>query len=141
MLKFAANLSLLFIEVDLIERFQAARLHGFNAVEIQFPYTLSAEAIKTALEHQQLKLILFNVAAGDLLQGGEGLACVPEKQAQFRQAVAQAEAYARLLKPAAINVLPGRCLDAGRQQDYLTTFIWKASMVGAVAGLSSTTGT
>ena len=122
MLEFAANLSLLFTEVDLIARFQAARQHGFNAVEIQFPYTLSAETIKAALEQQQLQLVLFNVAAGDLLQGGEGLACVPEKQAQFRQAVAQAVDYALLLKPHAINVLPGRCLDAGRQRDYLATF-------------------
>ncbi len=122
MLEFAANLSLLFTEVDLIERFQAARQHGFNAVEIQFPYTLSPEIIKAALEQQQLKLVLFNVAAGDLLQGGEGLACVPEKQAQFRQAVAQTVAYAQRLKPHAINVLPGCCLHVGRQQDYLATF-------------------
>jgi hydroxypyruvate isomerase len=31
---------------------------------------------------------LFNVDADDLLQGGEGLACVPEKKDQFKQAVA-----------------------------------------------------
>jgi len=122
MLNFCANLSLLFTEVELIERFKAARQHGFNAVEIQFPYTLSADTLKAALEQQRLKLVLFNVAADDLLQGGEGLACVPEKQAQFRQAVAQAVDYAGLLKPDAINVLPGRCLNESRKQDYLRTF-------------------
>jgi hydroxypyruvate isomerase len=122
MLKFAANLSLLFTEAELIDRFNAARQHGFNAVEIQFPYTLRAETLKTALDAQQLKLVLFNVAAGDLLQGGEGLACVPEKQEQFRGAVAQTVAYAKLLKPQAINVLPGCCLNKSRKQDYLTTF-------------------
>ena len=122
MLNFSANLSLLFTEVELIDRFKTARQHGFDAVEIQFPYALSAETLKTALEHQQLQLVLFNVAADDLLQGGEGLACVPEKQAQFRQAVAQSAEYARLLRPNAINVLPGCCLNQARQPDYLCTF-------------------
>jgi len=122
MLNFAANLSLLFTEVELIERFKSARQQGFDAVEIQFPYTLSTETLKVALEQHRLKLVLLNVAADDLLQGGEGLACVPEKQTQFRQAVAQAADYARLLKPDVINVLPGRCLNETRKQDYLRTF-------------------
>ena len=122
MLRFAANLSLLFTEVELIDRFKAAKQHGFNAVEIQFPYNLSAETLRNILEQQQLKLVLFNVDANDLLQGGEGLACVPEKREQFRQAVTQTLEYAQLLKPEVINILPGRCLDKYRQKEYLETF-------------------
>ena len=122
MLNFSANLSLLFTEVALIDRFKATKQSGFDAVEIQFPYTLSAKALKNALEQQQLKLVLFNVDADDLLQGGEGLACVPEKRDQFRRAVAQALEYARLLKPGAIKVLPGRCFNEQRKQEYLETF-------------------
>jgi hydroxypyruvate isomerase len=83
---------------------------------------VSAETLKNTLEKQQLKLVLFNVDADDLLQGGEGLACVPEKQDQFRQAVAQTIEYAKLLKPEIINVLPGRCFNENRKQDYLETF-------------------
>ena len=122
MLKFTANLSLLFTEVELIDRFKAARQQGFDAVEIQFPYSLSAETLHDTLDKQQLKLVLFNVDAADLLQGGEGLACVPEKRDQFRQAVAQTVEYAELLKPEAINVLPGRCLNESRLPEYLETF-------------------
>ena len=122
MLNFSANLSLLFTEVELINRFKAAKNAGFEAVEIQFPYSLSAETLKNTLEEQQLKLVLFNVDADDLLQGGEGLACVPEKQAQFRQAIAETLEYAKRLKPEAINVLPGRCFNEKRKQDYLKTF-------------------
>lgn len=122
MLNFTANLSLLFTEVELIDRFKTAKQAGFNAVEIQFPYDLSATAIKDKLDEYGLKLVLFNVAAADLLQGGEGLACVPEKQDQFKEAVAQAVNYAELLKPEAINVLPGRCLDSSRLVQYLETF-------------------
>jgi len=122
MLNFTANLSLLFTEVELINRFKAAKQRGFDAVEIQFPYSLSAETLKNVLEEQHLKLVLFNVDADDLLHGGEGLACVPEKRDQFRQAVDQTLDYAKLLKPEVINVLPGRCFNEKRKQDYLKTF-------------------
>ena len=122
MLKFTANLSLLFTEEDLINRFKVAKQQGFDAVEIQFPYSLSAKILKNTLEAQQLKLVLFNVDADDLLHGGEGLACVPEKRNQFHKAVTQALEYAKLLKPEAINVLPGRCFNAIQKQDYLKTF-------------------
>ena len=64
----------------------------------------------------------FNVDADDLLHGGEGLACVPEKRDQFRQAVAQTLEYAKLLKPEVINVLPGCCFNENRKQGYLKTF-------------------
>jgi len=122
MLKFSANISLLFTEVPVIERFQAASEQGFKAVEIQFLYSLPAEIIRNVLNEQDLKLILFNVDADDFLQGGEGLACVPEKRQQFREAVAQAVDYAQVLKPEAINVLPGRCLNETRTGEYLQTF-------------------
>jgi len=122
MLKFSANLSLLFTEVDLIDRFKAAKQAGFDAVEIQFPYSLPAEQIKQALIDNQLELILFNVDADDLLQGGEGLAAVPEKQVQFIDSLQQCKHYSEILQPKAINILPGRCINPARNQEYLATF-------------------
>ncbi|MGR8935460.1 MAG: hydroxypyruvate isomerase family protein [Gammaproteobacteria bacterium] len=122
MLRFTANLSLLFTEVALPERFRAARQSGFDAVEIQFPYTLSAAESAASLQENRLKLVLFNVDADDLLQGGEGLAAVPEKRLQFREALQQAVAYAAILRPEAVNILPGRCLDNNRYDAYRRTF-------------------
>ncbi|MEC4748404.1 TIM barrel protein [Methylomicrobium sp. Wu6] len=120
--RFSANLSMLFTEVDLIDRFEAARAAGFKAAEIQFPYDLDVETIRRKLVEQDLRLVLFNVPADDLLLGGEGLACVPEKQGMFREALALAVDYAKVLRPDAVNVLPGRCLDSARQTEYLSTF-------------------
>jgi hydroxypyruvate isomerase len=134
MLRFTANLSLLFTEVPLINRFAVAKASGFNAVEIQFPYELSAQIIKTELDAQQLQLVLFNVAADDLLQGGEGLAAVPEKQTQFETAVAQAVEYAQILKPEAINILPGCCFDNEHLAAYQDTF--KKNLHYALAAFS-----
>lgn len=122
MLKFTANLSLLFTELNFIDRFKVAKECGFDAVEIQFPYDLPARIIKEILAENQLKLVLFNIAADDLLQGGEGLAAVPEKQSHFLKALEQSLAYAEILQPEAINVLPGRCKNADKTQHYLSTF-------------------
>lgn len=123
MLQFCANLSLLFPELPLSERFAAAKRAGFNAVEIQFPYELAATEIRRLLDEQGLQLILFNVDADTLLQGGEGLAAVPELRARFREAVQQAMTYAVHLRPRAINVLPGRCLQPNRLTVYRQTLL------------------
>ncbi|HEM6834896.1 TPA: hydroxypyruvate isomerase, partial [Citrobacter koseri] len=44
--RFCANLSMLFTEVDFLERFDAAAKAGFAGVEYLFPYDVEAEAIK-----------------------------------------------------------------------------------------------
>ena len=106
--QFSANLSLLFTEYPLIERFAIAKQAGFDAVEIQFPYQLSIDAIQQQLTEQNLQLVLINVAAGDLMQGGNGLACVPHQEQAFRMAVMEALLYAEALGVGRVNVLAGR---------------------------------
>lgn len=121
MLKFAANLSLLFTELELKDRFHAARQHGFSAVEIQFPYSLPPETIQTILQETGLKLVQFNMPADDLMQGGEGLTCVPHKIELFNHALAEVIEYAQILQPEVINILPGRCFDNDHLADYIKT--------------------
>ncbi|WP_150048977.1 MULTISPECIES: hydroxypyruvate isomerase family protein [Methylomonas] len=123
MLRFCANLSMLFTELPLEQRFAAAKRHGFQAVEIQFPYELPAERIKALLDEHGLRMVLFNVPADDLLQGGEGLAAVPEKRERFLDGLQQACDYAVTLDALLVNILPGRCLNRARLNDYLSTFI------------------
>lgn len=108
MLKFSANLSLLFTERPLVERFAAARNAGFRAVEIQFPYELDINTLHNQLHAEQQDLVLINVPAGDLMQGGDGLACVPGREHEFREAVMMASHYAEALDVVAVNVLAGR---------------------------------
>ena len=72
MLDFSANLSLLFVEEELKHRFKAAKQQGFDAIEIQFPYVLQPETLRNLLVENDLKLVLFNVDADDLMHGGEG---------------------------------------------------------------------
>lgn len=107
-MKIAANLSLLFTELPLLARVQAAAAAGFVGVEIQFPYEVPALQLKEALARAGLPLRLINLPAGDLMTGGPGLAAVPARQAEFDAALQQALTYAAMTRPACVNVLPGR---------------------------------
>lgn len=115
MLRFAANLSLLFTEVPLIERFALARAAGFNAVEIQFPYELPIATLAQQLEHHCLSLVLINLPAGNWQQGDRGIAGDPARQHEFRQGVQQAREYAQALGVKQVNCLAG-CPPAGTEK-------------------------
>ena len=104
----AVNLSMIFTEVPVIERFALAHAHGFEHVEIQFPYELDILDIQTQLQQHQLSLCLINVPAGDLMQGGNGLAGVPGQEAAFHQALELAIRYAKALNVPRVNILAGK---------------------------------
>lgn len=120
-MKLCANLSLLFTEVPLLERIAIAARAGFAGVEIQFPYEVSSYDLRRALKAADMPLALINLPAADLMQGGPGLAAVPSRQAEFDAAVAQTLVYAASLRPAAINVLPGRLADGVSREEALAT--------------------
>ncbi len=104
----AVNLSMIFTEVPLIERFALAHAHGFHNIEIQFPYELSIEDIRMQMEIYDLHICLINVPAGDLMHGGDGLAGVPGREVEFHQAVEKAIEYASALNIPRVNILAGK---------------------------------
>ncbi|UTW05080.1 hydroxypyruvate isomerase family protein [Amphritea atlantica] len=104
---FAVNLSMLFTEVPLAERFSAAAEQGFSKVEIQFPYELPAAQILDLLQHNKQQLVLLNAPAGDWFSGDRGIACHPDRVAEFRQGVSLAIDYAKKLNCPNINILSG----------------------------------
>lgn len=122
-MKIAANLSLLFTELPLIERVVAVSAVGFDGVEIQFPYELPAIRLKEALQAAGMPLRLINLPAGDLMSGGPGLAAVPERQAEFDAALQQALSYAAMVRPALVNVLPGRLAEGVEPEQALACLI------------------
>lgn len=121
-LRFCANISMLFNELPLRERFAAAKKNAFSAIEIQFPYEIALLELVQLQKQNDLKIILINVSADDLLQGGEGLAAVPNKQTQFDKALNECLVYAQQLNVECVNVLPGRCFDETLKNNYLHTF-------------------
>lgn len=106
--RFAANLTMLFTEVPFLERFALAKIGGFKAVEFLFPYAFDVNDIQAALDRNALKLILHNLPAGDWDAGERGIACLPERVAEFRSGVAKAIDYASALEVPQLNCLAGK---------------------------------
>lgn len=105
--RFAANLSMLFTEAPLPERFERAARAGFTAVELQFPYDTPAEQLQQALFRNKLTLMLHNLPAGDWAAGDRGIACHPDRVEEFRNGVDTALAYAAALGAPQLNCLAG----------------------------------
>jgi len=105
--RFAANLSLLFAEKPFLERFQAAAEAGFRAVEFMFPYEYKKSDIATALKDNGLELVLHNLPPGNWARGERGVACHPDRVAEFRAGVEKAIDYAGTLSCPRLNCLAG----------------------------------
>ena len=106
--RFAANLTMLFTELPFLDRFAAAARAGFEAVEFLFPYAYPAAEIRQRLDAHGLALVLHNLPAGNWDAGERGIACHPDRMAEFREGVAQAIVYAKALGVKQLNCLAGK---------------------------------
>ena len=106
--QFAANLTMLFTELPFMERFAAARAAGFDSEEYLFPYPFAKEDLAAALTAHGLRQVLHNLPAGDWDAGERGIACHPDRVAEFRAGVARAIEYAIALKCPQVNCLAGK---------------------------------
>lgn len=107
MLKFAANLSMLFNEVPFLDRFGAAAKAGFKGVEYLFPYDYPKAELAGLLKEHGLQQVLFNLPPGDWNAGERGIACLPNRVAEFKDGVARAIDYAQALGNTQVNCLSG----------------------------------
>jgi 2-dehydrotetronate isomerase len=114
--QFAANLSLMYPEFEMIERMNAAQADGFAAVECLFPYAYEARDWARALQTRELVQVLFNAPPGGFEpqdvpgaweQGQRGSACLPGREREFEAGVHMALAYAQQIGCRQIHVMAG----------------------------------
>ncbi len=108
MLRFSANLSMLFTEYDFLDRFDKAAACGFRGVEFMFPYGYDIDVLKNKLASNNLDHTLHNLPAGDWAAGERGIACIPGREEEFREGVEAALRYTRALGNRKINCLVGK---------------------------------
>jgi hydroxypyruvate isomerase len=139
-MKPAANLSFLFQELSLLERFRAARDCGFRGVEVLFPYGEDPRALADAAGAAGVEVVLINSPPGDSKAGEAGFAALPERVVQFRDRFQEALRYARDLSSPRIHVLSGKWTgvepDAGRSLDTLVSNLQWAADEAAHRGIS-----
>ena len=105
--KFAANLSFLFADAPFSERFSRAAAAGFAGVEYLFPYDWAAGEVAAWLAAAEVEQVLFNLPPGDWAKGERGLACLPERRAEFVDGVELALDYAMALDCRQVHCMAG----------------------------------
>ena len=105
--KFAANLTMLFNEVEFLDRFDAAAQVGFRGVEYLFPYAYDRNQLADKLKTLKLNQVLHNLPAGDWGAGDRGNACQPTRVGEFQDGVGKAIDYATALECTRVNCMSG----------------------------------
>jgi hydroxypyruvate isomerase len=107
MLRFAANLSMMYNEHAFLDRFSAAAKDGFSGVEYLFPYDFPAEDIRARLNGHGLTQALFNAPPGDWAAGDRGMASLPGREDEFRRSIDTALQYASAIGCQSVHVMAG----------------------------------
>lgn len=105
--RFSANISMLYPELPFPDRFGAAAADGFEAVEYVGAYEQPPAVLASLLLRHGLTQALFNLPAGDWAAGERGIACHPDRVAEFRESVDRAIEYAKATGCTQVNCLAG----------------------------------
>lgn len=104
---FAANLSMMYTEVEFRDRFSAAAKDGFKGVEFLFPYEWPAADVAEWREAAGVTQALFNAPPGSWENNERGLAALPGREAEFQEAIGIALDYAAALDCPRIHAMAG----------------------------------
>jgi hydroxypyruvate isomerase len=126
-LRYDVNLSMLFAELPLLQRPEAAAAAGFDAVEFWWPFDVAVpddaevDRFASAIADAGVQLVGLNFFAGDMPAGERGLVSWPARSSEFRENVAVTVELGRRLGCRAFNALYGNRVDdaAAQEQDEL----------------------
>jgi len=131
--KLAANVSMLFPQLDFLDRFAAAAKAGFRFVEYQFPYAWPAQEVARRAREAGVQPVLHNLPAGDFAKGERGIACLPGRESEFRDGVERAIEYAQAAGCPSLNCLAGLAPQDAEHFDTLVGNVrYAARRLGAV---------
>lgn len=84
---------------------RAAKRAGFDAVECHWPFEYPATTINTALSETGFTMLSLNTVAGN--KGETGLAALPGREIEAKQAIDQAINYASCINSQFVHVMAG----------------------------------
>ena len=106
-MRFSANLGFLWADRPLPDAIRGAKAAGFDAVECHWPYAHDPHDVTAALDETGLKMLGLNTSRGDVAAGENGLAALPNREAEARAAIDQALDYAQIIGAGAVHVMAG----------------------------------
>ncbi|SPA24599.1 putative hydroxypyruvate isomerase [Cupriavidus taiwanensis] len=137
--RFAANLSMMYNEHAFLDRFAAAAADGFQAVEYLFPYEHPAAELRARLDANGLAQALFNAPPGDWAAGERGLASLPGREAEFRDAVGRALEYAGVIGNDRVHVMAGLVPADAERARYRATYLENVAFAAQEAAAQGVT--
>jgi len=132
--KFDANITFLFREQPLVERFDAAKKAGFDGVEILMPEGVEIPDLAAAAKQAGVEVVLCNAPMGDFLEGGPGMSAVPGRQEEFREALTLARAMGQALGCSRIHIGPSRVAEGDNRDQYLDQLVENLRMASELLG-------
>ncbi|XP_066142198.1 putative hydroxypyruvate isomerase isoform X2 [Euwallacea fornicatus] len=121
--KFCANLSFLFKEKPLLERYAAAKNAGFHCVESGFPFGFTKEQVVDAKNSAGIEQLLINSLTGDVTKGELGFAAIPGKEKEFLHSIKITIDYAKALGAQKIHIMSGKITEGGVTKAHDTAYI------------------
>jgi 2-dehydrotetronate isomerase len=140
--QFAANLSMMYVELPFLDRFEAAAKDGFKAVEFLFPYAYEAKELAARLKAHGLQQVLFNLPPGGIdaasiesaWNGGtRGIACIPGREADLLAGAQLALRYADVLQCPRLHMMAGLLPGGKDRADVRQTYINNAQAASKLA--------
>jgi len=133
--RFSAHISLLFTEVPLLDRFNAAAACGFKGVDCMYPYEHPANDVADRCSMAGVTMVVINTPKGEGEDGEMGLAAVRGREKEFRKNITTALEYCDWLDCKRLHVMAGNvpAEDAEAALDtYISNLSYAASRCGDV---------
>ena len=131
--RFAANLSMMYTEVEFPDRFAAAAKDGFKGVEFLFPYAWPAADVAEWREAAGVEQALFNMPPGDWGNNERGLACLPGRETEFRENLGIAIEYAKALNCPRVHAMAGLKPEGAAETALYDTYVGNLAFAAAEA--------
>jgi hydroxypyruvate isomerase len=122
--RFAANLTMMFTELPMFERFAAAADAGFEGVEILFPYDLSAVDLYRAAAKAGTQIALINAPPPNWAGGPRGFAATPGTEDRFRRDFERSLRVAEALRARHIHIMAGKAESPEAMKTYIKNLKW-----------------
>lgn len=137
--KFAANLSTMFPELEVLDRFRAASRAGFKAVEFLRPYDISPKQMRDWLEDNGLEFLLLNTLGRLSDSEPPGAGIMPGRENEFQDIIELAISYSTTLGGGNIHVTAGvvpEGLEASQCEEIFVRNLKNVAPLAAAAGIT-----
>lgn len=124
--RFAANLTMLFTEYPILDRFAAAAEAGFQGVEILFPYDIAARDLSRAAITAGVEMVLINTPPPNWAGGPRGFAAEPGREDRFRRDFDRALRFAQALRVRHIHIMAGVADGPQAHETFVANLAWAA---------------